>query len=122
MPMPETATSIDVDSLLKLVHMIRMDKTMSLTARRLNVDKLLIAADVIRRCEIDRLISVTEAAKIRDVSRQTIWKLLRSGTLTRYIIAGHTVIDRDELLGLPPKGQLRLSSVVFRGMRKARES
>jgi len=92
------------------------------SVNRLNVEKLLMAADIIRRCEIERLISIIEAAEIRGVSRQSIWKMLKSGTLTRYIIAGHTVIDRDELVGLPPKGELRMLSVTFPRMRKTRKS
>lgn len=117
-----TAASIDVERLLLLVKMIRLDKTMPAAVRRLNVDQLLMAVDIIRRCEIEKLISVMQAAKLRGVSRQSIWKMVRSGTLTGYKVAGHTVIDRDELLGLPPKGELRLTSVMLRRMRKARQS
>ena len=73
------------------------------TIAYLDVYRLLDAADIVRRCEIERLISPTQAAKLRGVTRQTIWKMLRSGTLTRYVVAGHTVIDRDELLGLAPR-------------------
>lgn len=120
--MPSTAASIDVERLLQLVTMIRSDKTMPVAVRRLNVEKLLMAVDIIRRCEVEKLISIMQAAKLRGVSRQSIWKMVRSGTLTGYEVAGHTVIDRDELLGLPPKGELRMASVVFRGMRKARKS
>lgn len=121
--MQGTAASIDVERLFQLVTMIRSDKTMPVAVRRLNVDKLLIAADIIRRCEIERLISVTEAGKLRGVSRQSIWKMVRSGTLTAYKVAGHTVIDRDELLGLPPKGESKLIAAIFRdGLRKARKS
>src|SRR5258705_7424135 len=112
LPMPKIATSIDVKRLKKLVFMIRSDKAMPTTLRRLNVDNLLKAVDHIRQCEIERLISVTEAAALRGGTRQTIWKLVKSGTLTRYIVAGHTVIDRDELLALPPKGELRMASVM----------
>ena len=117
-----TATCIDVERLLQLVKMIRLDKTMPMAVRRLNVDSLLIAVDIIRRCEIERLISVMQAARLRGVSRQSIWKMVRSGTLTGYKVADHTVIDRDELLGLPPKGELRMTSVILQGMRKNRKS
>lgn len=113
--MPSTAASIDVERLLKLVKLIRLDKTMPVAVRRLNVDKLLMAADIIRRCEIEKLLSVLQAAKLRGVSRQSIWKMLKSGTLTRYTVGGHTVIDRDELLALPPKGELRSIRTIFRG-------
>jgi excisionase family DNA binding protein len=117
-----TAASIDVERLLQLVTMIRLDKTMPVAVRRLNVDKLLMAVDIIRRCEVEKLISIMQAAKLRGVSRQSIWKMVRSGTLTGYKVAGHTVIDRDELLGLPPKGELRLATLTFKHMRKCRES
>ena len=119
--MPRTATSLDRERLLELIHMIRKSDTPT-SVNRLNVEKLLVAADIIRHCEIERLISVTGAATLRGVSRQTIWKMLKSGTLTAYKIAGHTVIDRDELLALPPKGQLRLTTLTFKHMRKTRKS
>ena len=112
---------MDLEQLLKLIHMIRKSDMPS-SVNRLNADRLLMAADIIRRCEIERLISVTQAAALRGVTRQSIWKMLKSGTLTRYIVAGHTVIDRDELMSLPPKGELRMTSVIFRGMRKGRKS
>jgi excisionase family DNA binding protein len=128
-PLPETITSLDAGRLLQLVYMIRQTKgsdsrTNDVQSRvnLLNVDKLLVAADIIRRGEIERLVSVTQAAEIRGVTRQTIWKMLKSGTLTRYVVGGHTVIDRDELLGLPPKGELRLTTLRFKHMRKARQS
>ena len=117
-----TAASIDVERLLQLVEMIRSDKTMPVAVRRLNVDQLLMAVDIIRRCEVEKLISIMQAAKLRGVSRQSIWKMVRSGTLTGYKVAGHTVIDRDELLSLPPKGELRISTLMFKHMRKCRES
>lgn len=116
------AVSIDAERLLQLVKMIRLDKSMPVAVRRLNVDQLLMAVDIIRRCEIERLLSVTQAAKLRGVSRQSIWKMVQSGTLTGYKVGGHTVIDRDELLALPPKGELRRVYPIFRGMRKAQES
>jgi excisionase family DNA binding protein len=128
-PIPGTIASLDVERLLQLVYMIRQTEETDSTSNamqsrvnRLNVDKLLVAADIIRRCDIERLISVTEAAQLRGVSRQSIWKMLKSGTLTRYEVAGHTVIDRDELLVLPPRGELRLSTLRFKHMRKARQS
>lgn len=128
-PIPGTIASLDVERLLQLVYMIRQTKgsdstsdTMQSRVNRLNVDKLLMAADIIRRCDIERLISVTQAAVIRGVSRQSIWKMLKSGTLTRYEVAGHTVIDRDELLVLAPKSELRLTTLRFKHMRKGRKS
>lgn len=127
-PTPDTIISLDVERLLQLVYMIRQTKgtdstsnAMQSRVNRLNVDKLLMAADIIRRCDIERLISVTQAAALRGVTRQSIWKMLKSGTLTRYIVAGHTVIDRDELLALPPKGEIRLTTLRFKHMRKARQ-
>ena len=120
--MLDTAASLDTDQLIELLNMIRRDKGMPSAIRLLNVEKLLIAAGIIQRCEIDRLISVTKAAQLRGVTRQTIWKMLKSGTLTRYEVAGHAVIDRDELLGLPPRGQLRLTTLTFKHMRDNRKS
>ena len=116
------AVSIDAERLLQLVKMIRLDKLMPVAVRRLNVDKLLMAVDIIRCCEIEKLISIMQAAKLRGVSRQSIWKMVRSGTLTGYKVGGHTVIDRDELLALPPKGELRSISTIFRGMRQKPKS
>lgn len=125
-PLPGTITRIDSERLITLANMIRQTKgqgsmsdAMQRQVNRLNVEKLLIAADIIRRCEIERLLSVTQAAALRGVTRQTIWKMLKSGSLTRYEVAGHAVIDRDELLSLPPKGELRLARVRFRGMRNS---
>jgi excisionase family DNA binding protein len=122
--------SLHVERLISLANMIRQNNWddskasnhMPRSINHVNVEKLLMAADIVRRCEIERLVSVTEAAEIRGVTRQTIWKMLKSGTLTRYVVGGHTVIDRDELLGLPPKGELRMNSVGFQGMRKTRKS
>jgi len=123
--MTGTITSLDTERLLQLVRMIRQTKgqgamsdAMQNDVNRLNVEKLLIAADIIRRCEVERLISLSQAATLRGVTRQTIWKMVKSGTLTRYTVAGHNVIDRDELLALPPKGQLRLSTLKFKHMAK----
>jgi predicted DNA-binding protein (UPF0251 family) len=122
--MPGTITSLDVERLVQLANMIRQTKgpdaksnVMQTRVNRLNVESLLKAAEIIRHCDIDRLISVTKAAELRGVTRQTIWKMTKSGTLTRYVVAGHTVIDRDELLGLPPKGELRPPVVMFKHMR-----
>lgn len=48
-------------------------------------------------------ISQAEAAKLRGVSRQAIAKLVRSGRLTSFVIGGHILVRRADILAFQPR-------------------
>jgi excisionase family DNA binding protein len=60
---------------------------------------------------LERFISQAEAAKLRGVSKQAIANLIRRGRLSSVVVAGRTLLDREEVenfvaqpkLGRPPK-------------------
>lgn len=47
-------------------------------------------------------ISQAEAARLRGVSRQAIAKLVKKGRLKSIIIGGHSLVNRDEIIGFEP--------------------
>ena len=60
--------------------------------------------------DIEKLISQSEAARLRGVSKQAITSLIRRGRLTSVDVAGHTLVLRSEIesfvvrpKGRPPK-------------------
>jgi hypothetical protein len=63
--------------------------------------------------DIEKLISQSEAARLRGVSKQAITSLIRRGRLTSVDVAGHTLVLRSEIesfvvgpMGRPPKNAI----------------
>jgi excisionase family DNA binding protein len=48
-------------------------------------------------------ISQSEAARIRGISRQAISKLVKKGRIRSLIIAGHTLVNRQEVENFEPQ-------------------
>jgi excisionase family DNA binding protein len=48
-------------------------------------------------------ISQAEAARLRGISRQAVAKLIKKGRLKVFIIGGHTLVSKLEILNFEPK-------------------
>lgn len=57
-------------------------------------------------------ISQSEAARIRGISRQAISKLVRKGRIRSLIIAGHTLVNRQEVENFEPQDAGRPKATV----------
>jgi hypothetical protein len=52
---------------------------------------------------LDNLITQTEAARLRGRSRHSIIHLMKRGKLRTYVVAGHRLLDRTEVLSYEVK-------------------
>ena len=58
-------------------------------------------------------ISQSEAARIRGISRQAISKLVRKGRIRSLIIAGYTLVNRQEVENFEPQDAGRPKARVY---------
>jgi excisionase family DNA binding protein len=53
--------------------------------------------------EVSEWVSQAEAARLRGVSRQAIWKLIRNGRIRSLEIGGHVLVSRVDVKNFQPR-------------------
>lgn len=100
-------TSIDTNKLIELCNTVRNYKELPYRVRQQLVESLLKTADVIRQTDIENLVCMECAAKIRGTHRNTIFRMAQNGRIKTIKLCHKDYFDREEIKLLPPLGELR---------------